>query len=119
MEQSGPQSIDQYLEDFSGDTRERLDRVRALISGLVPEATETISYGIPTFDLNGKHLVHFAGYAKHIGLYPTPSGMVAFAEELSPYQHGKGSARFPLTEPLPEELIERIVEFRVGELTGK
>jgi uncharacterized protein YdhG (YjbR/CyaY superfamily) len=89
--------------------------MRSLIRGSAPEAEETISYAIPTFDLNGRHLVHFAGYAKHVGLYPTPSGLVAFEEELKPYRSGKGSAQFPLGEPLPTDLIRRIVEFRVEE----
>ena len=75
--------------------------MRALIRQTAPDATETISYAIPTFDLNGKHLVHFAGYAKHVGFYPVPSAMTAFADELAPYKRGKGSAQFPLGEPLP------------------
>ena len=70
--------------------------MRALIRAAAPDATETISYAIPTFDLNGKHLVHFAGYEKHIGFYPVPSAMTAFADELAPYKSGKGSAQFPL-----------------------
>ena len=93
--------------------------MRALIRASAPDATETISYAIPTFDLNGKHLVHFAGYAKHIGFYPVPSAMEAFKEELEPYRSGKGSAQFPLGRPLPADLIRRIVEFRVVENTRK
>lgn len=89
--------------------------MRALIKAIAPEATETISYAIPTFDLNGRHLVHFAGYAKHVGLYPTPSGMEAFERDLEPFKRGKGSVQFPLGRPLPTDLIRRIVEFRVAE----
>jgi uncharacterized protein YdhG (YjbR/CyaY superfamily) len=96
-----------------------LQQVRALIRETAPGATETISYAIPTFDLNGKHLVHFAGYAKHVGFYPVPSAMEAFKEELEPYRSGKGSAQFPLGRPLPADLIRRIVAFRVTELTGR
>jgi uncharacterized protein YdhG (YjbR/CyaY superfamily) len=70
---------------------------------------------MPTFDLNGRHLVHFAGHTNHVGLYPIPSGIEAFKEELAPHKQGKGSVQFPLAQPLPADLIRRIVEFRVGE----
>ena len=96
-----------------------LEEVRSLIKASAPDATETISYAIPTFDLNGRHLVHFAGYAKHIGLYPVPSVIEAFKEELKPYKSGKGSVQFRLDRPIPTDLIRRIVEFRVEENTGK
>ncbi len=94
-----------------------LEELRAIIKASAPGATETISYAIPTFDLNGHHLVSFAGYEKHIGLYPVPSAVDAFKEELTPYKSGKGSARFPLDQPLPTDLIRRIVKFRVEERT--
>lgn len=110
-------SIDAYISDFPPQVQEVLEEIRALIREIAPDATETMSYSIPTFDLHGKHLVHFAGYAKHIGLYPTPSGMVEFAAELAPYKSGKGSAQFPLGAPLPVDLIRRIVAFRVAEVT--
>ncbi|MHB1342052.1 MAG: iron chaperone [Coriobacteriia bacterium] len=112
-------TIDDYIAGFPEDTQAVLEKVRALIKEVAPDATETISYAIPTFDLRGKHLVHFAGYARHVGLYPTPSGMVAFEEELDQYKSGKGSAQFPLGQPLPTDLIRRIVEFRVGEIDRK
>ena len=108
-------TIDEYITEFPAETRSVLEEIRALISAAAPDATETISYAIPTFDLNGRHLVHFAGYERHIGFYPIPSAMAAFAEELAPYKSGKGSAQFPLGEPLPADLIRRIVEFRVAE----
>ncbi len=111
-------SIDDYLADFPPETRAKLERLRTIIAEEAPGATETISYAIPTFDLGEKHLVHFAGYDAHIGLYPTPSGMTEFAEELAPYKHGKGTARFLVDGPLPEDLVRRIVRFRVGEVTG-
>jgi len=107
-------SIDEYIAGFPAETRSLLEQIRSLIREVAPDATETISYAIPTFDLNG-HLVHFAAYAKHIGFYPVPSGMEAFKEELAPYKSGKGSAQFPLDQPLPIDLIRRIVEFRVEE----
>lgn len=112
-------SIDEYIAEFPPETQKVLEELRALIKASAPDATETISYAIPTFDLNGRHLVHFAGYAKHIGFYPVPSAVEAFKEELEPYKSGKGSAQFPLGQPLPTDLIRRIVEFRVEENTGK
>jgi uncharacterized protein YdhG (YjbR/CyaY superfamily) len=112
-------SIDAYIAEFPPATQEVLQELRAVIRAAAPEATETISYAIPTFDLGGRHLVHFAGYAKHIGFYPVPSGMEAFKEELRPYRSGKGSAQFPLGKPLPTDLIRRIVEFRVAEDVGR
>ena len=111
-------SIDEHIAAFPTETQKVLQEVRAIIKGSAPDATETISYGIPTFDLNG-HLVHFAGYKRHIGFYPTSSGIEAFKEELTPYKSSKGSVQFPLGKPLPTDLIRRIVEFRVGENTGK
>ena len=112
-------SIDEYIAEFPAETREKLQEIRALIRKTAPDATESIAYAIPTFDLNGKHLVHFAAFQKHIGLYPTPSGMVAFSKELEPYKSGKGSAQFPLDQPLPIDLIRRIVEFGVEENLGR
>ena len=108
-------SIDDYIAGFPPATRKALEQVRALIRVVAPDATEKISYAIPTFDLNGRHLVHFAGFAKHIGFYPIPSGIEAFREELAAYKQGRGSVQFPLDKPMPLDLIRRIVEFRVVE----
>lgn len=108
-------TIDEYIAEFPAETQKALEQVRDVIRTSAPDATETISYAIPTFDLNGHHLVHFAGYERHVGFYPVPSGMEAFKEELAPYRSGKGSARFALDKPLPTDLIRRIVEFRVAE----
>ena len=112
-------SIDEYIAELPSETQKVLEELRALIKAAAPDATETISYAMPTFDLNGHHLVHFAGYQKHIGFYPVPSGIEAFKEELKPFKSGKGSAQFPLGRPLPTDLIRRIVEFRVEESTGR
>jgi uncharacterized protein YdhG (YjbR/CyaY superfamily) len=116
---SNASTIDEYIAEFPAGTRKVLEEVRAIIRAAAPGATETISYAMPTFDMNGHHLVHFAGYEKHIGFYPVPSGMEAFEEELKPYKRGKGSVQFPLGQPMPADLIRRIVEFRVKESTGK
>lgn len=112
-------NIDEYIAEFPPATQEVLQQLRALIKSIAPTATETISYAIPTFDLNRKHLVHFAGYTQHVGLYPGASGIAAFQEELKPYKSAKGSVQFPLSQPLPTDLIRRIVEFRVAENTRK
>ncbi|HEY5467651.1 MAG TPA: DUF1801 domain-containing protein [Coriobacteriia bacterium] len=112
---SGADAIDDYIAQFPPSTQVALKETRALIRASAPEATETISYAMPTFDLNGRHLVHFAGFKNHVGFYPIPSAIEAFRDELAPYKSGKGSAQFPLGRPLPADLIRRIVEFRVEE----
>lgn len=111
-------SIDSYIAAFPPQTRAVLERVRSVIRDAAPDSTETIAYAIPTFDLKRKHLVHFAGFERHIGFYPTPSGIEAFKQELAPYKSAKGSVQFPLDEELPLDLIRRIVEFRVREVMG-
>jgi uncharacterized protein YdhG (YjbR/CyaY superfamily) len=111
-------SVDEYIAAFPPETQRVLEQLRGLIRASAPDATETISYAIPTFDLNG-HLVHFAGYEKHVGFYPTGRGVEAFKDELKAYKGGKGSVQFPLDEPLPADLIRRIVENRVEENTRK
>ena len=112
-------AIDEYITEFPPETQKALRQARALIAAAAPDATETISYAIPTFDLNGHHLVHFAGYERHLGFYPTPSGIAAFQDELKPYKSAKGSVQFPLSEPLPADLIRRIVAFRVAEVSAR
>lgn len=110
--------IDIYVAGFDGAARATLEQLRDVLREAVPGAEETIAYGIPTLDLHGRHVVHFAGFAKHVGLYPTPSGMTAFDAELARYARGKGSVRFGLDEPLPIELIRRIMAFRLAEVTA-
>src|SRR5437870_13888269 len=116
---STAKSIDEYIAEFPPETQKVLEEIRALIKECAPGATETISYAIPTFDLNGKHLVHFAGYEKHIGFYPTSSGIEAFKEEIKSYKSSTGAVQFPLGEPLPKELIRRMVEFRVAAVANR
>jgi len=106
--------IDSYIASFPEETRALLEQVRSTISKAVPEAKETINYGMPTFTLSG-NLVHFAAFKNHIGFYPTPSGIEAFKKELSSYEGAKGSVQFPLTKPIPFDLISLIVKFRVKE----
>ena len=88
--------------------------LRNLIRQTAPEASEKISYQMPTFYLNG-NLVHFAAHKAHIGFYPTPSAITRFAADLKPYQTSKGAIQFPVDHPLPKNLIKKIVEFRVKE----
>ena len=113
------ESIDHYIDNFPKEIQVILQRIRKVIKRAAPEAQETISYQIPTFKLNG-NLVHFAAYKKHIGFYPEPSGIDAFKDELSEFEFSKGSAKFPLNKPIPFDLIQKIVEYRVKEnLTKK
>lgn len=107
-------TIDEYIADSPEEIQPILSRIREIIRKAAPDARETISYGIPTFTLNG-NLVHFAGYKSHIGFYPTPSGIEKFKNELSKYKGAKGSVQFPLDKPIPYGLITRIVKFRVKE----
>ena len=108
-------TIDEYIEAFPKDVQGILQRIRKTIRNAAPEAVETISYQMPSFKLNGKGLVYFAAYEKHIGFYPIPSGMKAFERELSPYKQGKGSVQFPIDKPIPYGLVRKIVVFRAKE----
>jgi uncharacterized protein YdhG (YjbR/CyaY superfamily) len=112
-------SIDEYIAGFPVETQKVLESMRGLIKAAVPSASETISYTMPTFDLDGRHLVHFAGFQHHIGFYPTSSGIDAFKEELKSYKSSKGSVQFPLEQPLPKDLIRRMVKFRIEEEKGR
>jgi uncharacterized protein YdhG (YjbR/CyaY superfamily) len=105
--------IDLYMEQFPPEVQVKLQELRRIIGQAAPLSTEKISYGMPTWYQNG-NLVHFAGYKKHIGFYPSPDGITAFAGELKPYKTSKGAVRFPLDKPLPLELIARIVRFRAS-----
>nr|WP_276903427.1 DUF1801 domain-containing protein [Pedobacter kyonggii] len=111
MEQPKPENIDQYIADFSVETQKLLQQIRETIHKAVPEAKEVISYGMPAFKQNTV-LVYFAGYAKHIGFYPTGSGIEAFKEEFTQYKWSKGAVQFPLDKPLPLDLITRITKFK-------
>ncbi|MEL7561605.1 DUF1801 domain-containing protein [Dehalogenimonas sp. 4OHTPN] len=118
MIEKAPTTIDEFMSGFPATTQVILERLRRLISKLAPEATEAIAYGIPTFRLNG-NLVHFSALKNHIGFYPTPSAIEAFKEELQQYRTSKGAVQFPLDRPIPYDLIERMVKFRVNEQRKK
>ncbi len=110
--------IDKYISNFPKDIQKILEQIRLTIKKIAPEAKETIKYGIPTFQLNG-NLVHFAAFKNHIGFYPTPSAMIAFKKELISYKQAKGSVQFPIDKPIPYDLINKVVKFRVKENLGK
>jgi uncharacterized protein YdhG (YjbR/CyaY superfamily) len=111
---TSPNNIDEYIAGFPQDVQEILEKIRLTIKKAAPDAEETINYQIPTFTLKG-NLVHFAAFKKHIGFYPTPSGIEKFKDELSVYEGAKGSVKFPLDKPIPFALITKIVKFRVKE----
>jgi uncharacterized protein YdhG (YjbR/CyaY superfamily) len=112
-------TIDEYITAFPENIQNILEELREVISKSAPEAEETINYGIPTFKLNGKNLVHFAAYKNHIGFYPSPSGIEAFGKEISQYKSSKGAVQFPLDKPIPYDLVKKIVIFRVEENLNK
>lgn len=111
MEQPKPENIDQYIANFPAATQKLLQQVRETIHLAVPEAKEVISYGMPAFKQKGV-LVYFAGYAKHIGFYPTGSGIEAFKNEFGDYKWSKGAVQFPIDQPMPLDLITRITKFK-------
>jgi uncharacterized protein YdhG (YjbR/CyaY superfamily) len=112
-------TIDEYISTFPGEIQAVLEQVRQAIHKAAPEAAETMSYGIPTFNLNGKHLVFFAGWKQHISLYPLPAGDEAFQQELSHYKRAKGTIQFPLDKPLPYDFVEKIVTLLMRESPEK
>ena len=107
-------SIDEYIGSFPDHVQVKLQQVRNAIKKAAPQAEEAIKYGIPTFILNG-NVVHFGGYKNHIGFYPAPTGIELFKKEFAPYKTSKGTVQFPLDEPMPLALIEKITKYRVQE----
>jgi len=112
-----PESIDEYINSFSKEVQVILNSLRIAIKSAAPNATEKISYKIPTFYLNG-NLVHFAAYKNHIGFYPTSSGIRSFQDQLTEYKISKGTIQFPIDKPIPFELVREIVAYRVWENTN-
>jgi uncharacterized protein YdhG (YjbR/CyaY superfamily) len=111
-----PQTVDDYIRNFPREVQTVLRKIRKTIRTAAPQATEFISYNMPAYRQNGV-LLYFAAFRRHIGLYPTASGMRAFAKELTPYKRGKGSVRFPLDQPIPYDLIAEVTRFRLAEDT--
>jgi uncharacterized protein YdhG (YjbR/CyaY superfamily) len=114
-----PATVEEYISGFPKEIQTILQEVRALIRKEVPDAEEMISYGIPTFKLKGQVLIYFAGYQKHISIYPAPRGNEMFKEELARYKGGKGTVQFPIGKPIPFDLIFRMLKFRLEESAKK
>lgn len=110
-------TIDEYISEFSMDIRERMQALRNVIRAAAPEAQEKISWAMPTFWQNG-NLVHFAGFKKHIGLYPGANGIEQFRGRLDGYAVSKGGVQFPHDKPIPLDVVRQIVEFKVKENTA-
>ncbi|MBN2853337.1 MAG: DUF1801 domain-containing protein [Clostridia bacterium] len=111
-------TIDEYVKQFSPEIQIILNKLRKLVHEAAPEATEKICYRMPTFFFH-ENLVHFAAYEKHIGFYPSSSGIEAFKAQLTPYKWSKGAVQFKLSQPIPYPLIEQMVRFRVNEVLMK
>lgn len=109
-------TVDQYLSQQIPTTKIILESLRTLIKTTCPDAVESISYGMPAYKFNKKPLIYFAGYDHHIGIYATPSANLAFSQELSGYKQGKWSIQFPLNTPLPLDLIEKMIRFKMQEI---
>lgn len=112
-------SIDEYIALYPAAVQSILRQLRQVIRQAAPGAEEAIKYGIPTFILNGQNVVHFGAYQHHIGFYPAPRAIEVFKTELAAYEGGKGTVQFPLNQPIPFELVARIVEFRAKESAAK
>lgn len=106
-------SIDGYIAEFPPETQTILEAIRSIIRAVAPEATETIAYDIPAYTMDGRRLIYFAGWKNHVSLYPVPDGDEEFRSMIAPYQVSKGTLKFNLGEPLPEELVRRVAEASV------
>lgn len=111
-------TVEEYLAQFDGDVRARLDAMRSTIREAAPDAVEGVAYGLVGYKLDKKPLVYFGGFPHHVGFYATPNGHEAFAEEFAPYKQGKGSVQLPHDRPLPLALVRRVVEFRMANIRG-
>lgn len=114
MAKTNFQSIDEYIAACPPESQAYLQEIRKLIRALVPDANEKISYQMAAFERNGKNLIHFAGWKKHVSLYPVPAGSEAFERQIAKYVDGKGTVKFLLDEPLPIKLIERVVKLHLA-----
>jgi uncharacterized protein YdhG (YjbR/CyaY superfamily) len=113
MAKTNFQSIDEYIAACPEQSQSYVRKIREVIRSVSPKAKEKISYQIACFELNGKNLVHFAGWKAHVSIYPVPAGTKEFTKEISKYTDGKGTIKFPLDKPLPLRLIRQIVKYRV------
>lgn len=113
MVEKGFTSIDEYIAACPPESQNYLREIRKLIHALAPGASEKISYQIACFELNGMNLIHFAGWKKHVSLYPVPAGSEAFERQIEPYVDGKGTVKFSLDEPLPLKLLEKVIKLHL------
>jgi uncharacterized protein YdhG (YjbR/CyaY superfamily) len=109
------QSVGEYIASFPKETQEALEKVRAIIKTIAPDAVENISYQIAAFRVNGKNFVSIAGWKEHISIYPIPSGSEAFNKQIAKYMSGRGTLKFPLEEPLPLKLIEKAIKYKLAD----
>jgi len=119
MAKTNFQSIDEYIAACPEETHESLQQIREMVKRIAPDAKEKISYQMAAFELGGKNLVHFAGWKKHISLYPVPAGSEAFERQVALYVDGRGTLKFPLDKPLPMKLIEKVIRLHVKRIKGK
>lgn len=112
-------AVDRYIKGFQKNVQVILKKVRQTIKAVIPQAQEMMKYGIPTFQIDNKNVVHFGAWQTHVGFYPTPDGISAFKKEFSKYKSAKGSVQFPLDKPMPLALIKRVVRFRLDQITKK
>ena len=110
--------VEAYINQFDGEIKSRLCTMRELVQAAVPEAEEGIMYGLVGYKLNKKPLVYFGGFKNHVGFYATPNGHEAFKDDFAKYKQGKGSVQFPNNQPLPMELITRVIRYRKEQLGG-
>jgi len=115
MAKTNFQSIDEYIAACPEQAHERLQQIRTAVKKLAPQAKERISYEMAAFELNGKNIIHFAGWKKHVSLYPLPAGEEAFEQEVSKYVDGKGTVKFPLDEPMPMKLVNKIIKLHLAQ----
>jgi uncharacterized protein YdhG (YjbR/CyaY superfamily) len=113
------ETMNEYIESFPKNVQSTLEKLRDTVRRAAPEVVESISYDMPTFKLDGKRLVYFSAWKSHIGFYSIPEGSAAFRKELSPFEGPKGSLRFPLDQPIPYDLVKKIVLLRVKEIREK
>ncbi len=112
-------TVGDYVASYPKETQEKLKILRSLVKKLAPKAEEMVRYGMPAYKMIGKPLVYFAAYEKHIGFYPTPSGVKAFQKDLKNYKTSKGAIQIPMTEKIPVSLATKIIKFRLKEITKK
>jgi uncharacterized protein YdhG (YjbR/CyaY superfamily) len=110
--------VTKYISSYPIKVEQILTKLRHIVAEHAIEGVESMSYGMPGYKLNGKPLIYFAAYKKHIGVYPTPSGIEAFKKDLEPYKSAKGSVQFPLDSPFPYDLFTKILKYKILESKG-